>query len=383
MSEDVGASCLEKLDLALDLAEETFANGLELELALSDRLRDSLDVIHSNAKRASAVFTNIITCLAIKSAKPYADVRYHQTQIQKDTKRSAGVNFRTISENTIYPWLDRNNFEGAKSGWQTRTLERPKPYTIDYDENIAFVKRDFLIIFDELETNGESGFNALAYLVYKQVIKREDVKIKLSIPKTGDINIIVDLFSRHFFQTYKDSKGASRLPVLALHAIYSVMVQEVQRYSGKSVVNLNEHSAADAQTGSIGDIEVLDDTTGEVFEAVEVKHNIQISQTIAASVRSKIMDKSVNRYYILTTHKDCTPDDGAKSIIGNIQAMYNCQVIANGVLATIRYYLRLLVDPSNVFKNYIELLKNDKVITHEHRTVWNSIIEESENPRAK
>lgn len=375
MSKDIPSAARDQLDVALVRAESLFAQeGAKLNFNLSDRCRIALDALNARAQAASAVFTNIITCLAIKSARPDVDVRYHQTQIQKDTQRSAGVNFRGISEDVIYPWLDRNRFEGAKSGWQTRTLERPKPYTMDYAENIAYVKNEFLTVFDELEEQGQSAPEALAYLIYKQVIRREEVRITLSVPKTQDIATIVEMLRQHFFKSYKGSKGASRLPVLALHAIYSVMVHELKRYEGKSVCQLNEHSAADSQTGSIGDIEVKDDATGEIFEAVEVKHDLPITEVIAADVQQKVMDKSIARYYILTTHTNCEPDDGAKKIIDNIKSVYDCQVIANGVMSSIRYYLRLLADPSAIFPVYVDLLQKEKAIAHEHRTGWNDVV---------
>ncbi|MDP2205967.1 MAG: hypothetical protein Q8K65_06625 [Alphaproteobacteria bacterium] len=204
--------------------------------------------------------------------------------------------------------------------------------------------------------------------------RREEVRITLSIPKTHDIGTIVEIFHQHFFRSYKGAKGASRLPVLALHAIYSVMVPELRRYDGKTVKPLNEHSAADSQTGSIGDIEVSDDTLEGIFEAVEVKHNLSITEAIAADVQLKVMDKSISRYYILTTHQNCEPDEGARKVIENIKAVYDCQVIANGVMPSIRYYLRLLNDPSLIFPAYVELLQNDKAIAHEHRTAWNSVV---------
>lgn len=43
-------------------------------------------------------------------------------------------------------------------------------------------------------------------------------------------------------------------------------------------------------------------------------------------------------------------------------------------MPTIRYYLRLLEDPSAIFPAYVELLKSDKSIAHEHRTAWNEVI---------
>lgn len=374
MTDNVDKLVLAKLDEALTISEIAFADKKMPTITLSDRLQGALDGMHSKAQAASAAFTNIVTCLAIKSALPDVDIRYHQMQIQKDTDRPAGFNFRGISEATIYPWISRNRFEGAKSGWQTRTLERPKPYKLDYEENIAYVKNDFLTVFDEIEENGQIAMDALTYLIHRQVVRREEVQITLSVPKTQDISTIVELFRSHFFFQFKGTKGASRLPVLALHAIYSVITPQLKRYEGKTVKPLNEHSAADSQTGSIGDIEISDDITGEIFEAVEVKHSIQVTEAIAADVQEKVMDKSISRYYILTTHNNCEPDAGAKKIIENIKHVYECQVIANGVIPTIRYYLRLMEDPSAVFPAYVTLLQEDKAISHEHRTAWNKVV---------
>jgi DNA (cytosine-5)-methyltransferase 1 len=366
-----------ELGTALQRAEAAFAEGRNETAGLTGRMRSALDVLNANAQRASSVFTNIVTCLAIKAARPDVDVRYHQTQIQGEshTTRGAGFNFRGVSEDVVYPWLDHNRFQGAKSGWQTRTLERPKPYTMSYDENIGAVKHEFLAVFDELEECCHPALPALTYLVLGQVVYRESVQITLSVPKTQDITTIIALFGKHFFRDYKGFRGASRLPVLAIHAVYASLVPELKRFQGCTVRPLNEHSAADSQTGSIGDVEVAD-AAGNTFEAVEVKHRLPISAAIIAGVRDKIKDKNVSRYYVLTTHTDCEPDGAAKAIIENVKALYECQVIANGVMPTIRYYLRLLENPNTIFPTYAALLRKDKAIAHEHRTAWNEAVEQ-------
>lgn len=246
---------------------------------------------------------------------------------------------------------------------------------MDYDENIAGVKTEFLTVYDEIEEQNASAESALVYIIYLQILKREKSKIDLAVPKTTEISSIVDLFKRHFFKNYAGTKGASRLPVLALYALYGVVIPELRRYEGKSLRPLQLHSAADSQTGSLGDIEVVDDETGEIFEAVEIKHNFPISESIADDVQRKVMSKAISRYYVLTTHDKCDPDPGAKKIFDNIKDIYNCQVIANGVMPTMRYYLRLLDDPSSIFKAYVSLLREDKTIAHEHRVGWNEIVQ--------
>ena len=311
--------------------------------------------------------------MAIKVAKPSADIRYHQVQIQKDTNRPANFNFRGVSEKVIYPWLNRHTFDGAKSGWQTRTLERPKPYSLTYDENIGDIKIPFLTCFDEIEEQDQSAELALAYLFFHQLVRREGKKITLSVPQTRDIALILEVLKKHFFHPYRASKGASRLPVLALYAIYSVMVKELSRFEGKTLRPLKEHSAADSQTGAVGDIEVADSESGHIYEALEIKHNLPLTEAILLDVGQKIATKSIDRYYILTTHLQCEPDANLAVKIEKFKALHGCQVIANGVSPSLRYYLRMLSNPSQVFPVYVALLESDKSVAHEHREVWNKI----------
>jgi DNA (cytosine-5)-methyltransferase 1 len=371
--QDVQEQIADALNSALARAEANFLIAKMDDYNLSDDFVATLKELSEKSQKAATGFTNIITCLAIKAAMPDVDMRYHQTQIQTQTDRPAGFNFRGVSERTVAPWLTDHTFESAKSGWQTRTFERPKPYMLSYDENIADIKTPFLATFNEIEVLEQSAVEALAYLIHQQLILRESKKIVLSIPKTKDIQLIVKVFRAHFFHSYKASKGASRLPVLALYAVYSVLMEQLNRYEGMELKPLEQHSAADSQTGAIGDIEVINSITKEVFEAIEVKHDIALSERIIQDAAAKIMDKSVDRYYILTTHSVCEPDDVLYQKIANVKALYNCQLIANGVMPSLKYYLRLLSDPSLVFPIYVKLLASDKAIKHEHREVWNKL----------
>lgn len=371
--QDIQTRIIYFLNDIYSISENNFNNKQDSSYNISSEFEVCIKKLSDLSGKASTGFTNIVTCLAIKAALPDVDIRYHQVQIQTQTNRPAGFNFRGISEKVIYPWLNDNNFEGAKSGWQTRTFERPKPYMLTYDENIGDIKEAFLRTFDFIEERKESAREALACLLHYQMILRESKEIKLSVPRTNDIQLIVNLFKDHFFYKYKASKGASRLPVLALYSVYSVLIDQLDRYNGMKLKPLEAHSAADVQTGAVGDIEIVRESSNEVFEAIEVKHDIVISNIIIGDAAKKIMDKSVDRYYILTTHQNCEPDEELNKLISKIKATYNCQLISNGVIPSLKYYLRLLSDPSLVFPKYVELLVNDKAIKHEHRDIWNKI----------
>jgi len=223
-----------------------------------------------------------------------------------------------------------------------------------------------------LETQHQSARLALLLLLWRRLQLREASKIELAIPRIHDVMQITNLFEAHFFYKYKDSKGASRLPVLAMYAIYSVMIQELQRFDGKHVKELEPHSAADARTGAIGDIEIVDNAEN-VFEAIEVKHEQIISKAMVDSVKQKIRGSQVERYYILTTHSQHEPTEDVQMEVKTVKKLLGCQMIVNGVLPTIRYYLRLLSDPGDVLPIYADVLEKDEAIGFEHRDIWNKI----------
>lgn len=369
---DKNEKILESLNLALIEAKAEFDADPEAvpTFGLTSALRKALDSINDHGDNAaSTALTNVFTAIAIKSAFPEIDTRYHMARIQKPKSH---FSHRPVSENVVYPWLNKNKFDGAKSGWQTRVFERPRPYMPDYDEAIGAVKEEFLYCYKALEEDGEAAPSALKYLIFGQIIRREAKRINLVVPKISDIATIIRHFDNHFHSTYK-SKGASRLPVLALHSLYQIIMPELKRFDGFDLADLELHSAADAQTGATGDIEIKNDD-GSVFEALEVKHQQVVTSNMVDTASQKLIDRSVDRYYILTTHTNCSPTDEIMTQAREVQESTGCQIIVNGVLPTLRYYLRLVSDPAAIFPRYVELLKSDTDIGYEHRERWNQII---------
>lgn len=377
--QDLDEQLLKQLDSAYSLADSLFVAGKEglipeiFKNSLNEEFINALEGLSRMCEKASAGYLNIITGMTIKAAYgEKIDVRYSQVQIQHLTGRPAGFNFRGVSEKVIYHWMENHEFHGAKSGWQTRTFERPKPYFLTYDENISDIKEDFLTAYDQIETKGQDAKIGLAFLMLRRIELREKTKISLAIPRIQDVIQITQLFEKHFFHKYKDSKGGSRLPVLALHSIYKVLMSELNRYNGKILKDLELHSAADSQTGSIGDIEIANED-GSIFEAVEVKHMIPISKELVDIAKQKIRGSQVDRYYILTTHSQHDPAEDVQLEVENVKRLLGCQMIVNGVLPSIKYYLRLLSNPGSVLPVYAKELETDKAIGFEHRDVWNKV----------
>lgn len=377
----------EQLNYALDeVYNEANAKYIEqtegkaVTWMLSEILISLIDQFWNKAcGNAESAITNLTTCLISKAVEPDVDCRYHREPKNSMPQPPSGphnyFSGRTISEQIVAPWLKNRDFVTSNSGWQTRTFERPKPYTLDYTENISHIKKEFLSILDSVQTGGTNIANeALAYVFFKQIELRENQKIQLTIPNISNILTIISFFQKHFHASYSQ-KGAARLPVLAIHAAYACVMPEMERYHGYQLAPLEKHEAADARTGAVGDIEIFD-ANAKLFEAFEIKHEITINKEIIRIAFDKFRSHpTLKRYYILTTAEACGGQD-AESIemINRIRNSHGAEVIVNGVLPTIKYYLRLLKNPASIFPLYVSLLASDQSVTYEHRQKWNDIV---------
>lgn len=364
-----------KIEKALDSSLDLAQSGGEIRLPAN--IAQMVAEFSRQVGSATTALTNIITCLAAAAADPTVDPRYHRSPETKELTPPSGKTYfsgRGISEKVIYPWLDKNGFRTAQSGWQTRVFERPRPYTKDYPENIAGIKDVFLGILDAVATNGIPAKNVLAQFFKHEISEKERrIMAEISVAKlrpSKDVLIldIIEVLHRHFA-----INNSARLPVLAIQAIYEAMMPGLARYSGMKLAPLTPHSAADRHTGSIGDVQVLD-KDGDPFEAIEIKHLIPIDDNIIRVASKKILTSKASRYYILTTSEMYRATRDAQSIIDFVHKKHGCQIVINGVLPSIKYYLRLVHDPIQFLLAYGKLLSVDHRVTATHLEVWRKIV---------
>ena len=337
---------------------------------LDNDLVGAIDAIALRSESNKGIVTVLTTLLTHKLVDPLQDIRYHQAGMD------GGFAGRGIDQSHVTPFMKGVSFPAmAESGWLTRSLEQPAPYTLDYGGKITpvAVKTAFLGIIDRVQVHGVSAESVLLYFFICLVRRRESMNVELAKPHSLSISAIVALLEKHFTAQYSGS-GASRLPTLALYAAYECMMSEVFRYKGKYLCSLESHTSADKQSGRIGDIDVNYEGGG-AFEGVEIKHGIVITRQLVADAYEKFKIYNTDRYYLLTTaDMDSADWTGISGEISRIAGIHGCQVIVNGVYATLRYYLRLLDDPAEFVDKYVDLLKADETIKFQHRTAWNDAV---------
>ena len=338
---------------------------------------DMVKTIVEKEETFKGVFTVLLTSLVYKCLNPSQDVRKHQANMP------GGYSGRSFDTKYVTPFMKQKRFLGAmkESGWLTRSLEQNIPYDLNFPGKIqnAKVKNSFLQILhdvEEIKTNPE--LYLIAMLAYSIKCKKEKTVILVNpIQKETSVTIdrIMKLLHSHFYYQYK-SRGASILPVVALYSVYQCIVEELKRFEGKSLDKLASHHSCDRSSGETGDI-VVRNMDSSIYEVVEVKFDIPITAVMVQDAYNKIKDKPVQRYYLLSTSE--ISDDERVSIddcICSIRDEHGCQIIANGVFPTLKYYLRLLENSDLFLNRYIENLTNNTEINFEHKLAWNKLLEE-------
>lgn len=347
-------------------SKETITSNLnEAEQAL-------LSTILQYSESAKGVITVFITSIVYKILNPQQDIRNHQDGIPN------GYSGRTFDNKNITPFLKKHKFPAmAESGWLTRSLEQKVPYDLNYTGSIKpdNLKGAFLTLLDNIQ-KGANCKEYLSFMLQGLIIKRNQHAIDLAKPTALSINSILFLLGNHFNATYK-AEGASRLPVLAFYAIYECLINEAKRFENKQLLPIESHTSADARSGRIGDIDIIDEN-GRSFEAVEVKHGIIITLQLVLDAYAKFQTTPVNRYYILSTASQANEEEWNKiqDEIQRIKNVHGCQLIVNGIMQSLKYYLRLLDNTFEFVDKYVNLLENDNALKFEHKEKWNKLISE-------
>lgn len=359
-------------------------NGEMFLKKLNANQYDRLYKIVSNAESFKAIVTVLTTSFVKKIENPKQDIRYHKNELR------GGYSGRTFDTKFITPFFKKyfSRFSMKESGWLTRSIEQPHPFTFKFPGKIRNkdVKQAFLQILNDIEENKSSPevyLMALLILLAREINRSKSLlsKNKLSFQKRAlTINLIIESLKEHFFTKYKNA-GASRLPVIAIYSIYEILLRDIARYKGKKLLPLKSHVASDIKAKEIGDVEIIDKKKKSVFEGVEIKHGIPIDFLMVRDAYEKIKDISIERYYILTTAEPNIKrgeEQKVAQLVNDIRKNHGCEIVVNGLIYSLKYYLRLVENLGEFISRYSKNIKLEAsastVIKIEHLEKWNEII---------
>jgi DNA (cytosine-5)-methyltransferase 1 len=338
---------------------------------LNTSVKNNAEYIVSRSESNKAMLSVVVTLLTHKILFPAQDIRLHQKRIAN------GFAGRVYDTKHITPFMKKVSFPAmAESGWKTHSFSQAVPYDFHFTGEFSppEAKEYFLAFVDQIQAQAANPSDILRYMFVLLIKQRDDLCVELAKPHNLPITDIVALLEKHFTADYKNTPGASRLPVLAIYAAYQCMMPQMERYRGKILCPLENHHSADMRSGRIGDIDI-NNADNSVFEGVEIKHGTVITKGLVTDAYEKFKVHGTDRYYLLTTANMGNANwSEINAEIRRVLQIHGCQVVVNGVYATLTYYLRLLEDPAEFIGRYVECIKIDETIKFQHKTAWNDIV---------
>lgn len=353
--------------------------SLEILKNTNEEIRKDIDLLIDNIESNKSLVSAITTSLIKKISTPGQDVRLHRKDFKNGySARSLDTHITTKFFKQYFP-----RYANKETAFLTLATREKIKWNKKNGQNLKIRKKElknsFLNIFDNIQNNSIKPENYLNYLLAKliELTKSDELIFKeVKNNKTGilNINLILQMLNEHF-----NTELSSRLPVIAIYSIYQELLPMLKRYKNTKLINLQVHTSSDKK--GFGDIEIYK-KNGLPFEIVEVKHNIPIDKYLIFDIVKKTEKTKINRYYILTTFpngfKNKKQEEQIQKFIMEILKNRNIDIIANGILTTLKYYLRFIDDYNHFLNTYTDNLikdaRNSTDIKDLHIENWNKII---------
>ena len=372
----------------IETLEKFYQQAIELieNQALSEiqeEIKVSLDIFIQKIETDKSLIQVIITTLLKKIIKPEQDIRLHMAKFPN------GYSARVLDTKVTTPFFKINFPRYANKETAFLTKATRAEIIWNFEEGIKLPLRSkslvepFLTLTDKIENQKIDIEQCLVYILSQlhllsqshEVVFAETLEVANSV-NIININRVMKMVERHF-----EEPLSSRLPVIVIFAIYKQLFKTIRRFENKILLPLNVHTSADKH--GYGDIEIRDNDNNP-FEILEIKHNIPIDRNMILDIVKKSANTTIERYYILTTYKDCfinqDEEEYINELILDIKRERGLEIIANGIVNTLKYYLRFIEDYHEFINTYTNELvidaRNSTEVKDSHIQAWRIILQQ-------
>jgi len=347
-----------------------------------DVIKVNIDILVAKIDSNKSLLSAIVTSLVKKILAPKQDIRLHRTDFR------GGYSARSLDTSATAPFFKQHfpRYANKESAFLTLATREKIKWNLTDGKNLKIrdkaVKNSFLQIFEAVQSGAGKPFDCLVYIFVKlknlslaeDEIFGDDTAFD-ECTNIVNINTIIKMLETHF-----QTERSSRLPVIAIYSVYQLLMKNIKRYEDKRLSPLNVHTSSDKH--GFGDVEIWH-CDNKPFEMVEIKHNIPIDRNLIFDAAKKAKDTSIKRYYILTTYKDTFASnqeaDFVNKFILKIKKDSELEIIANGIIGSLKYYFRFIDDYAayveTYTKNLLEDFKRSTEVKNFHIEKWQEILE--------
>lgn len=323
-----------------DILRATFervSSNLSTSIVADPAIADLIEIV-SRTPSNRACARVLLACSLAKIHNPMVDIRKPYTEIGTPDSYAG----RTYDESFIQPFIIQHNLPcNLTTAWLTPAL-RNRDIILTPDVNLVGrppqIYRATLQLLMDVYESKITAEDLLAETIRRLIVMRDErdarintwmtaLKVSVGIIPLSSENIVT-LIEQHL-----KTPNSSRLPVLVVAAAYDA----AKEFLGERALPLEGHNAADKQTRSFGDIQIVlvgEDTVVTVFE-MKAKKVTQMDIDIALQ---KVKQR-IDNYIIITTEEI---DEQVKTYAANLYAKTGgIEFVVLDCLGFIRYFLHL------------------------------------------
>jgi DNA adenine methylase len=333
------------LDILEDLFKET-NRDLSISNIQSTEIQEKIELVcRCNSNKAPIRF--LMSCLLAKIHNPQVDIRKPYTEIDGGDTYSGRFYDEKYIELFVHKYKLPCNPTTAYLTPAFRNLDRLLTTGLVLVGRPRDVYVFALEILERVFTKPEIASDVLQEIIrFLLIIKKEDEQrmeqLIADLKQTEVLPLsseeIVTLLAQHL-----NCKHSSRLPVLIVASAY----QTVKNQIGEANKSLEAHNAADRQTGSLGDVEIVLTNEDKIVTCYEMKDKRVIKTDIDVALQ-KLPDSKIDNYIFITT------DILETEVAEYAKSMYEKTGIEFAILdciGFIRHFLHFFHRQRNIFLN--------------------------------
>lgn len=347
----------------------------------SKEITNSVDLFIANIESDKSLVQLIITSLIKKIATPTQDIRLHQVKFEN------GYSARVLDTKVTTPFFKKyfSKYANKETAFLTKATRAELIWNFEEGLRLPLRRKalvePFIAFIDKIQNVRIDLNDCLVYILAKLYLLNlanqnvsDDTVESADFSDVININVVIKMLELHF-----KSRLSSRLPVIAIYSAYQQLFKNIKRFDNKVLLPLNVHTSSDKH--GFGDIEIRN-SNDTPFEVVEIKHNVAIDRNLILDIIKKSENTTIERYYVLTTYKgsflNAEEEEYINKLILKIKKERNLEIIANGIIPSLKYYLRFIEDYHEFIKSYTDTLtldyQNSTEVRDSHLTIWQDIL---------
>jgi DNA adenine methylase len=258
------------------------------------------------SNRAGARF--LLAATLAKITQPEVDVRKPFIQAYPDDQKADAYPGRNYDEQYIFEFITRHKLPCSSTTAFLTPGFRTKNIVLDLNQKLRGRPPELyeyiLNILDAIQSGKVKPELAMRETIRLLIVQRDARAKKLQKLKkdlqeqAGELPLssedTVKLIEQHLALKY-----AARLPVLVIAAAYTATSAKL----GERVLSLNAHTAADKQTGALGDVEITLAADDNVVTAYEMKDKTVTIRDIDIAIQKIADGAEIQNYIFVTTER--------------------------------------------------------------------------------